>query len=174
MTIAPTLTTARLSIEPISLDHWEDYAAAWADPRMTKFVGGKPRTEAENWIKFLSGSALWSFMGYGYWAFCDRQTGHFLGSGGLAQFHRGIAELEGHIEAGWGFVPDAWGQGFATEALAKVLDWADDVLNEPDIRCLIDPENTASHNVATKLGFAKIAETRDAIGDAFVYSRATA
>lgn len=170
-TTAPTLTTERLSIEPISLDHWEAYAAAWADPRMTKFVGGKPRTEAENWIKFLSGPALWSFLGYGYWTFCDRQTGHYLGTGGLAQFHRGIAELEGHIEAGWGFVPDAWGKGLATEALTKVLDWADNVLKASEIRCIIDPGNAASHKVATKLGFEKIAESSDVMGELFVYAR---
>lgn len=169
--IAPTLSTERLSIEPISLHHWDAYAAAWADPRMTKFVGGKPRTEAENWIKFLSGSALWNFLGYGYWTFCDGQTGRYLGTGGLAQFRRGIAELEGHIEAGWGFVPDAWGKGYATEAMKAVLGWADNVLNEPEIRCIIDPDNAASHNVAAKLGFTKVAESRDVIGDLFVYSR---
>ena len=37
---APTLTTQRLSIEPMSRAHWEDYAAAWADPSMTAFIGG--------------------------------------------------------------------------------------------------------------------------------------
>jgi RimJ/RimL family protein N-acetyltransferase len=169
--IAPTLTTERLIIEPLSIGHWEAYATAWADPRMTRFIGGKPRTEAENWIKFLSGSALWSFLGYGYWAFCDRQTGHFLGSGGLAQFHRGIAELEDHIEAGWGFVPDAWGKGYATEALTMVLGWADDRLKVPEIRCIIDPGNIASHNVAAKLGFEKFAESHDVMGELFIYRR---
>ena len=169
-TIAPTLTTERLSIEPISLDHWEDYAAAWADPRMTKFVGGKPRAEAENWIKFLSGSTLWSFFGYGYWTFCDRQNGRYLGTGGLAQFHRGIPELEGYVEAGWGFIPDAWGKGYATEAMTAILLWADGQ-GLGEIRCIIDPGNTASRNVAGKLGFTKCAESHDVMGDMFIYRR---
>ena len=164
MRVAPTLTTKRLIIQPISLAHWEAYAVAWADPRMTRFVAGKPRTEAENWIKFLSGSALWSFLGYGYWAFCDRQNGQFLGSGGLAQFHRGIAELEGRVEAGWGLVPDAWGRGLATEAMGAVLAWADTELKVPEIRCIIDPGNAASDRVAAKVGFVKIGEAEDTIG----------
>ena len=172
--IAPTLTTDRLLITALSLDHWEAFAAAWADPKLTEFIGGKPRTRNESWGKFLQGIGLWPLFGYGYWAFVDRETGAFLGNGGLARFERGVPEIEGFPEAGWSFVPDAWGKGLATEGMSAILRWADAALNEPDIRCLIDPENIASHNVATKLGFVKIAETRDAIGDVFVYSRATA
>lgn len=80
-----------------------------------------------------------------------RETGAFLGSGGLASFERGIPELEGFPEAGWAFV-DAWGQGLATEAIAAVLDWADESLGHPEIRCIIDAGNVASQRVADKLG----------------------
>jgi RimJ/RimL family protein N-acetyltransferase len=167
----PILTTERLMITPLSREHWEAFAAAWADPRMTKFIGGNPRTRNESWGKFLQGIGLWSLFDYGYWAFVDRETGDFLGNGGLAQFERGISELEGFPEAGWSFVPDAWGHGLATEAMSAILAWADATLSEPEIRCIIDPDNTASHNVAAKLGFTKIAESSDVIGDVFVYSR---
>lgn len=54
-TTAPILTTERLSIEPMSLLHWEDYAAAWADPRMTAFIGGEPRSQNVSWGKMLQG-----------------------------------------------------------------------------------------------------------------------
>jgi RimJ/RimL family protein N-acetyltransferase len=113
-----------LILAPISLDHWEAYAAAWADPAMTEFIGGKPRTRTESWGKFLAAAALWQFMGYGYWSFLDRASGKFLGNGGLAWFERGVAGLEGVPEAGWAFIPDAWGKGLATEAMAAVLAWA--------------------------------------------------
>jgi RimJ/RimL family protein N-acetyltransferase len=88
---------------------------------MTAFIGGQPRTRTESWGKFLAAAALWQFMGYGYWSFLDRATGKFLGNGGLAWFERGIAELEGVPEAGWAFIPEAWGKGLATEAMAAVL-----------------------------------------------------
>ena len=171
---APTLTTERLIIAPMTLDHWEEYAVAWADPRMTEFIGGKPRTRNESWSKFLQGVGLWTLLGYGFWAFLDRETGVFLGNGGLAQFERGIPELESVPEAGWAFIPDAWGNGFATEAMAAVLDWADNIPQIDETRCIIDPGNAASHNVATKLGFAKIAESRDVMGELFVYARHSA
>lgn len=169
--IAPTLTTDRLSIEPMELDHWEDYAAAWADPRMTEFIGGEPRNRNISWGKMLQGIGLWSLFGYGYWSFIERESGKFVGNGGLAQFERGIPELENCPEAGWAFAPDAWGKGYATEAMTAILGWADAEAKLAQTRCIIDPGNAASHKVATKLGFEKFAESRDVIGDLFIYRR---
>ena len=169
--IAPTLTTARLFITPTTLDHWEAYAAAWADPRMTEFIGSEPRNRTTSWGKFLQGIGLWPLFGYGYWSFVDRANGKFLGNGGLAQFERGIAGLEGFPDAGWAFVPDAWGRGLATEAMAAVLAWSDTELKAPEVRCIIDPGNAASERVAAKLGFVKIGKAEDTIGRTYLYSR---
>jgi RimJ/RimL family protein N-acetyltransferase len=113
---------------------------------------------------------MWSLFGYGYWAFVERESGRFVGNGGLAQFERGISDLEGFPEAGWAFTPDAWGKGYATEAMTAILGWAD-ATNLGEIRCIIDRGNAASHNVAAKLGFTKFAESHDVIGDLFVYRR---
>lgn len=168
--IAPTLTTDRLSIEPMSLAHWEDYAAAWADPRMTAFIGGEPRSRNVSWGKMLQGIGLWPLFGYGHWSFVERASGRFVGNGGLAQFERGIHALEGFPGAGWAFTPDAWGKGYATEAMTAILKWADGQ-GLGEIRCIIDTGNTASHNVAGKLGFTKFAESHDVMGDLFVYRR---
>lgn len=169
--IPPTLTTKRLIIEPMALKHWEAYAAAWADPRMTKFISGEPRSRNESWGKFLQGIGLWSLFGYGYLAFTDRQTGTFLGNGGLAQFERGIPGLEGFAEAGWAFIPDAWGKGYATEAMAAVLGWADQTLTDPEVRCIIDIENTASMRVGEKLGFRLIETSDGTTGPMGLFSR---
>lgn len=168
---APTLTTDRLIVRAQALSDFEAYRAAWADPELTRFIGGAPRDRNASWQKFLMGAGLWPVLGYGYWSFIDRQTGAFLGNGGLAQFERGVAALEGHVEAGWAFVPASWGKGYATEAMAAILEWAD-AANLGEIRCIIDPGNAASHNVAAKLGFAKFAESHDVMGELFIYRRA--
>jgi len=170
MTLAPTLTTDRLILAPLALDHWEAYAAAWADARMTAFIGGKPRARQESWVKFTQAAGLWALLGYGYWAFVDRQSGAFLGNGGLARFERGIDALEEYPEAGWAFVPDAWGKGLATEAMAAVLQWADGALRA-EVRCIIDPGNVASQRVAAKIGFQHFADSDGVIGPVGVYRR---
>jgi RimJ/RimL family protein N-acetyltransferase len=169
--IPPTLTTDRLLIEPLAMKHWETYAVAWADPRMTQYISGEPRSRNESWSKFLAAAGLRHFLGYGYWAFCDRETGAFLGVGGLAQFERGIAGLEGFAEAGWAFIPDAWNKGYATEAMGAVLAWADQTLPDPEIRCIIDIENVASMRVGAKLGFELIDTSEGTTGPLGLFSR---
>lgn len=170
MTVAPQISTDRLILAPLSLAHWDAYAAAWADPQLTAFIGGQPRSRQESWTKFTQAAGLWPLLGYGYWAFLDRANGRFLGNGGLAAFERGIPELEGYPEAGWAFVPAAWGQGLATEAMLAVLRWADATLGA-EIRCIIDPGNVASHRVAAKLGFGAFARSDGALGQVVVYQR---
>jgi RimJ/RimL family protein N-acetyltransferase len=171
MMTPPTITTERLIIEPIAMKHWEPYAIMWADPRMTEFIGGKPRTRNESWYKFAASTGLWNVIGYGYWAFVERKSGTLLGVGGLSHWERDIKELDGFPEAGWGFAPDGWGKGYATEAMTAVLAWSDGVLEAPEVRCIIDPGNLASHRVAEKLGFVKIGYCDAAIGPTNIYAR---
>lgn len=152
---APTLETARLTIRAMRLEDFEAYAAAWADPELTRFIGGTPRDRMTSWGKFLQGIGLWSLFGYGYWSFIERETGQFVGNGGLAQFERGVHALVGQAEAGWALIPAGWGKGYATEAMAAILAWADE-RGIPEARAIIDHDNLASIGVAEKLGFAKL------------------
>lgn len=167
----PTLTTERIILEPLAIKHWEAYATMWADPQMTQFISGTPRSRNESWYKFAASAGLWNVLGYGYWAFTERASGALLGVGGLAQWERGIAELDGFPEAGWGFAPGAWGKGYATEAMAAALEWSDATLKASEVRCIIDPGNQASHHVAGKLGFQKIGYCEAAIGPSDIFSR---
>jgi RimJ/RimL family protein N-acetyltransferase len=54
--------------------------------------------------------------------------------------------------------------------MTAILLWADGQ-GLGEIRCIIEPGNTASRNVAGKLGFTKCAESHDVIGDLFIYRR---
>ena len=169
--LAPTLTTERLILRPIGLDDWEAYAAAWADPRMTEFIGGGPRDRTTSWSKFIMAAGLWPVCGFGYWSFIERSTGRFVGNGGLSRFERGIAGLEGVPEVGWAIVPDSWGEGYATEAVAAALGWADAELQAPETRCIIDPVNNASVRVAEKVGFVRLAEITSDLGQSVLFRR---
>jgi RimJ/RimL family protein N-acetyltransferase len=152
--IAPTLTTDRLTIRASVLGDFEAYAAAWADPAVTRYVGGEPRDRTASWARFLQGVGIWSVLGYGNWTFEETDTGRFVGSGGIFRFERGVEALEGYTEAGWALTPQAWGKGYATEAMAAIIAWSDAHLGAPEFRAIIDHDNAASQRVAAKLGFA--------------------
>ncbi len=154
--IAPTLTTDRLILRAIRRGDFEAYAATWADPHVTRFIGGVPRNRMTSWKDFLQGAGFWPVLGFGRWTFEDRATGAAIGSGGLFEAERGIESLAGHVEAGWALAPSAWGKGYASEAMAAVLAWSDANLDIGEVRAIIDHDNLASARVAQKLGFAQV------------------
>jgi RimJ/RimL family protein N-acetyltransferase len=169
--MAPTLHTPRLTLRAIRLSDFEAHAAMWADDRVTTFIGGQPRDRQTSWVKFCQAAGFWSLLGYGYWLFEDRASGALAGMGGLARFERGIAQLEGFPEAGWAFGADYWGKGYASEAVAAIVDWSDTGLKAAEIRCIIDPENTPSIRVAQKCGFTQIDEVKNELGHSLVFAR---
>jgi RimJ/RimL family protein N-acetyltransferase len=135
----------------------------WADPRVTRHIGGRPSTEEEAWARVLRYAGLWALVGFGYWVVRERATGRFVGEVGLADFRRELAPpldppLAGAPEVGWVLAPWAHGRGFATEAVRAALAWADGRAADPRLAsgravCLIAPENAASVRVAERCGF---------------------
>jgi RimJ/RimL family protein N-acetyltransferase len=47
-TNVPVLETERLVLRGHTLEDFPAYAAMWADPQVTKFIGGKPFSEEED------------------------------------------------------------------------------------------------------------------------------
>lgn len=92
---------------------------------------------------------------YGYWALETKDDSRYLGMVGFADFKRDMSpSIEGLPEIGWVLGAQAHGQGFASEAAAAALRWADESLGTPEIVAIIDPGNAASIRVAEKNGFS--------------------
>lgn len=79
----------------------------------------------------------------------DRSTGVIVGYSGVDRI-----DLEGRsrLEYGYRLVPEARGQGYATEAARALLDVAAKTYTG-EILAIIDPTNQPSQNVARKVGF---------------------
>jgi RimJ/RimL family protein N-acetyltransferase len=160
MTTAPTIETERTILRPHRLDEFDSYVAMWADPLVTRFIGGKARTREESWIRFLRHPGMWSMIGYGFWAVEEKASGRFIGEAGFHDLKRDLVpSIEGTPEAGWGFIPSAHGKGIGSEVVGGILDWAKDRPGFEKTVCIIDPENRASLAVAAKLGYRERART---------------
>jgi RimJ/RimL family protein N-acetyltransferase len=153
-TVSPAIDTERLTMRCPRLEDFEEALAMWADPKVVRYISGKPSTPEEMWARLLRYVGHWNLMGFGFWVVREKSTGRFVGEVGLADFRRDIQpSLGGAKEAGWALAPWAHGQGFATEAVRAALGWAEGRFGPERVVCLIDPANQASLKVAHKCGF---------------------
>ena len=129
----------------------------WAEPAVTRYIGGRPFSRSEVWAKLLRYVGHWALLGFGYWVAEEKSSGRFAGEVGFADFKRPLeSELNGLPEAGWVFASWAHGQGFANEALRHALAWGDAHLPQPRSFCLIEPDNAPSIRLAHKCGYEQI------------------
>lgn len=145
----PPPSTERLVLREFTRNDVDDIHALDGDPRVMRFLGdGKPlsRESAEQSIERVLRRYV-EHPGQGVWHVSRRDTGRFIGWVSLK--HAGDSP---DIEVGYRYVPDAWGQGFATEAGAVMLERGFDVVGLDRIIGVTHPENAASQRVLMKIG----------------------
>src|SRR4051812_35244738 len=148
---APVLQTERLTLRPFRPADADAQAAMMGDPEVMRHLGGHPLSREDSWRKLLGGHAMWSLLGFGYWAVERRAGRGMIGQVGFADFQRDIApSVMGIPEIGWLFAREAAGQGYATEAAAAGLAWIDEALRPAETVAIIDHDNAASIRVAEK------------------------
>lgn len=168
----PILETERLKLRPHLLDDFPHCCAMWGDPIVTRFIGGRPLTEEESWVRLLRYVGHWFLLGFGYWVVEEKSTGNFLGEVGFAENQRDIEpSLKGTLETGWVFAPHEHGKGFATEAVLAALGWSDQHFPSTRTTCIIDAPNLASFRVAEKCGYREFSRTTYKGASVVLFSR---
>ncbi len=156
----PEIETQRMILRGHRLEDFADCAAMWADPEVTRHIGGKPLTETEAWTRFLRYAGHWAVMGFGYWALEEKGSGAFVGDVGFADYKREIEpSIKGEAEIGWVLARPFHGKGYATEAVRAALAWGDAHFDRARTVCIIDPGNLGSLKVAGMCGFGEYART---------------
>jgi RimJ/RimL family protein N-acetyltransferase len=144
---AQLLTTARLTLEPLRVEHARELAPLLDDPALHAFTGGEPETEAQLRARYerqVAGHAPDGSAGWLNWVLRERATGAPVGTV-QATVADGTAELA------WIVVSARQGEGLATEAATAVAQW----LRSRGIARLvahIHPDHAASAAVARRLG----------------------
>jgi RimJ/RimL family protein N-acetyltransferase len=151
---APVVETTRLKLRG---HRAEDLAAClplWNDPIVTRFIGGRPYTQEEVWQRVQRYAGSWVLLGHGFWVIEEKAGGRLVGEIGIMDARREMDPPFGDDrELGWALLPEVHGKGYASEALAAVLDWERGAFNAPCLVALIDPDNASSIKLAEKYGF---------------------
>jgi RimJ/RimL family protein N-acetyltransferase len=160
MTDAPVIETERLILRPHGTADFEDMCAMWGDPEVTRFIGGKPSTREEAWIRLLRYAGTWALLGFGFWAMRERESGAFVGDVGFHDVKRALTPPFGdRPELGYVLAPWSHGRGFATEGAQAAVAWGERAWPGRETVCMIEAAHAASLRIAAKLGYAEMART---------------
>jgi hypothetical protein len=64
---APVIETERLRLRGHRPEDFAVCTAMWADPVVTRYIGGKPLSEEDVWARTLRYLGHWAWLGFGYW-----------------------------------------------------------------------------------------------------------
>ena len=142
------IETDRLIIKSNQEVDLEPLAALWADPDVTRYMGG-PRNYEEILKDLRDDAQLDPQPAFDLWPVIEKQTGQIIGTGGILD-----KDIDGstQYEIIYVLAKSAWGKGLATELASSLKDYAFTELGLKRVTALIDQDNLESERVATKIG----------------------
>ena len=168
----PTLHTARLRLRPFTEADTDAIFALQSNPRVLRYWDAPPWRDRARADRFIAACRQMEQEGSGARLAIERAAdGQFIGWCSLARWN------PDYRSAAIGYCLDdaAWGSGFATEAIAALLQWAFDTLDLNRVQAETDTRNTASGRVLEKLGFVREGTLREdcivdgEVSDSWVY-----
>jgi len=142
------IETVRLTLRPLCLADAEAVHGYSGDAGNTRYITGLPNAAIEETQAYLQWvSHEWCKVAPGYCGFAIMLGGRLIGEVAF-----GVEPEKTEASIGWIIHRDYWNRGYATEAVAAVIDLC---FNSLDIKTIIascDVDNTASRRVMQKLG----------------------
>ena len=162
------LETKRLLLRRFVIEDLDALFAFYSDPDVVRYIPDAPRTYEETreeleW--FRNGHP--KFPGLGLWATIYKETKQFIGRCGLLPW---TIDEQQEVEVAFALSKAYWGQGVATEVARSLVQYGFEHLQLSRLICLIDHDNQASINVATKIGMTLEKESKDEYGSFLVYA----
>ena len=140
-------STPRLRFRRYRIDDAAIVAEMFADPQARRFYPNMADPDGHtNWIRWNLDN--YAADGFGLWVIEHAETGLFLGDCGLT-----YQSVEGQrlLEVGYHLQAQHRGHGYATEAVKVCIAYAFDDLGASLVCSIVDPANTASLAVASRL-----------------------
>ena len=148
------LETARLVLREWRETDKSAYAAIIGDPVVRRYFPNVG-SYADAVIGIERARQRLAELGYGFLAVERRSDGAFMGMLGIGRFRDEIRRAipgEPEVEIGWQLGRAFWGQGYAPEGAAAMLDFAWTTARLPEIVAITYEGNLPSRRVMEKLG----------------------
>ena len=143
-----SFSTPRLLAERVTAAHWLDLRRMDEDEQFMALLGGV-RDKAGTVAYLEMNVKHWTDHGFGMWMLRDAATSAMIGRAILRHL-----DVEGvdEVEVGYGFMPEHWGRGLATEIALECVRIGFDRLRLPSLVAVTTPANLASQRVMQKTG----------------------
>jgi len=143
--------TERLTLREFTAADLPDLVRLDTDPRVMRYIGDG-RALAESAVSAVLERVQRYYGMYpdlGVWAAQRRADGAFLGWFCLKYIPRTV-----EVEVGYRLLPEAWGNGYATEGTIALVRYAFGDVGLNRIVGLTNPQNAASQHVLRKAGLS--------------------
>ena len=143
-----TITTARLSLNRLTLDDLEAVHRLWTDAAVRRFLFDDQVITIEQTESEINDSAeRFASNGCGLWGARLREDPMLIGFCGYRPFHD-----PPQLQLLYGFFPNSWSKGLATEAARAMIRFGFENLGLDWVDASADAPNVASFRVMEKAG----------------------
>ncbi|HEY9410080.1 MAG TPA: GNAT family N-acetyltransferase [Jiangellaceae bacterium] len=148
------LTTQRLTLTRPRSDDVDAVFALHHEPRAVAHNPSDALADGDEAAALLARwDEHWRRYGFGYWMVRRaHDDGTPIGICGIKRMELGGRTV---LNLLYRFAPSVWGQGFAGKAAAAVVAWAGARYPATPLIARVRPENTASHQVASRIGLVR-------------------
>ena len=164
------LVSARLLLRPLWKNDVDLVLELFTDPEIMEYAGGPVKNERIR-AEMAASVKRGADGSIGVWCICKAQTKESIGTIALLPLPVEAEDTEwelvrtgempdGDIEIGYFLRKEEWRQGYISEAVSRVLEFAFSVASLEEIVAVIDPRNTASRKVLERTGFLSEGDRR--------------
>ena len=148
------IESERLLLSPVDgRRDFRYFSKLMSDEKTVQYMAGHPLSRVLVWRHVAMILGHWEIRGYGFFSLFEKETGQWIGRAG-PWYPEGWYKPE----IGWALLPEFCGNGFATEAASRCLDFVFDELAWSEVVHVIHNENIPSMKVAERIGSKKTSE----------------
>ena len=156
----PTLETERLIFRAVKRSDLNDIYEYSSNPKTSEFLLWEPHKTVEYTREFIElVISRYKSGEYNDWALVHKETDKMIGTCGFTR----IDQQNSIVEIGYVISPKYWGQGLATEAATKIIEFAFEELQVNRIEAKFMFGNEASLAVMRNVGMKFEGYQRDAM-----------